>query len=76
VEGQRSVQKVSYYKAYLYETIQLSSFIFEVLRGTVKIDFDAREMKPGSKGLRNHGTKFRVSPDDICRLYAKKERLG
>ena len=43
--------------------------------GTVKIDFDAREAKPGSKGLRNHGTKFRISPDDICRIYAKKERL-
>ena len=43
--------------------------------GTVKIDFDAREAKPGSKGLRNHGTKFRISPDDICRIYAKKEWL-
>ena len=57
------------------ENLQLSFFIWEVVAGTVKIDFDAREAKPGSKGLRNHGTKFRISPDDICRIYAKKERF-
>jgi len=36
----------------------------------------AREITPGSKALRNHGTKFRVCPDDMCRLYAKKQRLS
>ena len=36
------------------ENLQLSFFIWEVVAGTVKIDFDAREAKPGSKGLRNH----------------------
>ena len=62
-------------RADCFENLQLSFFIWEVVAGTVKIDFDAREAKPGSKGLRNHGTKFRISPDDICRIYAKKERL-
>ena len=56
--------------------LQLTLFIYEVVRGTIKIDFDAREAKPDSKGLRNHGTKFRVSPDDMCRLYLKKERFS
>ena len=51
------------------------SKFFEYTGGTIKIDFDARESKPGSRGLRNHGTKFRISPDDVCRLYAKKERF-
>ena len=69
--GQESV----YERADCFENLQLSFFIGEVVAGTVKIDFDAREAKPGSKGLRNHGTKFRISPDDICRIYAKKERL-
>lgn len=46
-----------------------------MIQGTIAIDFDCRESKPGSEGLRNHGTKFRVAPDDICRLYLKKERL-
>ncbi|MCY4198960.1 MAG: MvaI/BcnI family restriction endonuclease [Gammaproteobacteria bacterium] len=47
-----------------------------VVRGTVAIDFDARENQPGSNALRNHGTKFRVAPEDVCRLYLKKERIG
>ena len=34
-----------------------------------------RESKPGSPGLRNHGTKFRIAPDAVCRLYMKKDRL-
>lgn len=59
-----------------FENLQLSFFIYEVVRGTIKIDFDAREASPGSKGLRNHGTKFRVEPDNVCRLYAKKERIS
>ena len=75
VMGSRSGQKVRYERVDCFENLQLSFFIYEVVRGTVKIDFDAREMRPGSKGLRNHGTKFRVAPDDICRLYSKKERL-
>ena len=62
-------------RADCFENLQLSFFFWEVVAGTVKIDFDAREAKPGSKGLRNHGTKFRISPDDICRIYAKKEWL-
>ncbi|MDO8578041.1 MAG: MvaI/BcnI family restriction endonuclease [Dehalococcoidales bacterium] len=68
-------QNATYIRADCYEDLQFSAFMFEVTRGIIKIDFDAREMKPGSKGLRNHGTKFRISPDDICRLYAKKQRL-
>lgn len=76
VRGTRKGQNVTYDRIDIFEDLQLSYFIYEVLRGTVKIDFDARESKPGSKGLRNHGTKFRVEPDNICRLYAKKERIS
>ena len=76
VRGKRKGQEVCYDRVDCYENLQLSLFITEVVNGTVNIDFDVRESKPGSKGLRNHGTKFRVSPDEICRLYAKKERLS
>lgn len=76
VRGERDGQKVSYNRIDIHENLQLSFFITEVQRGTVRIDFDVREATPGSKGLRNHGTKFRVAPDEVCRLYAKKERLG
>jgi hypothetical protein len=76
VKGVRTGQKIVYNRADSYENLELSSFIDEVVRGTVKIDFDVREAKPESKGLRNHGTKFRVSPYDIGRLYSKKDRIG
>ncbi len=75
VRGERTGSTVRYYRADIFENLQLSFFIYEVARGVVRIDFDVREAKPGSKGLRNHGTKFRVEPDNICRLYARKERL-
>lgn len=75
VQGKRSGQEVSFNRIDCFENLQLSFFVFELVAGCVRIDFDAREMTPGSKGLRNHGVKFRVSPNDICRLYAKKERL-
>jgi hypothetical protein len=76
VLGNRKGQTVTYTRVDCFEDLQLVAFIWEVCHGVVKIDFDAREMTPGSKGLRNHGTKFRVSPGDMCRLYAKKQRLG
>ena len=76
IRGVRNKQQISYDRVDIFENLQLSYFIYEVVRGTIKIDFDARESKPGSKGLRNHGTKFRVEPDNICRLYAKKERIS
>jgi hypothetical protein len=76
VMGNRKGQTVTYTRVDCFEDLELVSFIWEVCHGVVKIDFDAREATPGSKGLRNHGTKFRVSPGDMCRLYAKKQRLS
>lgn len=76
VRGVRKEQKVTYDRVDIYENLQLTFFIWEVVNGTVAIDFDSREAKPGSKGFRNHGTKFRVAPENLCRLYAKKERLS
>ena len=65
-------QKVRYTDATCYENLHLVLFIAELVQGTICIDFDAREAKPGSGGLRNHGTKFRVAPRSVCRLYLKK----
>jgi hypothetical protein len=75
VKGERRGQEVRYNRVDCYENLLLTDFVYEVVRGTVAIDFDVREMTPGSKGLRNHGTKFRVPPDDVGRLYKKKDRL-
>jgi hypothetical protein len=80
VRGERGsgkrAQRVIYDRVDLYQNLQLTYFIAEVLNGTVAIDFDAREARPDSQALRNHGTKFRIQPENICRLYARKERIG
>ena len=74
-EYKKAQRRIRFLQADAYETFHLADFVAEVLRGELVIDFDCREAKPGSAGLRNHGTKFRVSPASICRLYMKKERL-
>ena len=75
VEGERDKRRVRFKRADAYQTFHLADFIYEVVQGRIAVDFDAREAKPGSDGLRNHGTKFRVAPEGICRLYMQKWRL-
>lgn len=75
VKGNRIKRKVRYNEVDCFETLHLTRLINELVRGTIAIDFDAREFTPGSPGLRNHGTKFRVAPEDVHKLYLKKERL-
>ncbi len=76
VRGRKEGTGVIYDRADIFENLGLSYFIYEVVKGTVLIDFDAREARPGSEALRNHGTKFRVAPENVCRLYAKKDRVS
>lgn len=75
VMGTRKGKEVRFERVTPYEELQLSDFIYELKRGTIRIDFDVRESKPGSKGLRNHGTKFRISPYNVCRIYGRKNRI-
>ena len=76
VEGERDGRKVRFRRADCYENLHLTLLMVEMVHGTIAIDFDVREASPGSVGLRNHGTKFRVSPNNVCRLYLKKERFA
>lgn len=76
VRGEKDGRRVRFNLADAFENLHLTLFIAEITMGTIAIDFDARESKKGSVGLRNHGTKFRTPPDKICRLYLKKERIG
>lgn len=75
VKGERNGQKVKFNRVDCFENLHLTLLISEMINGTIAVDFDVRETRPGSKALRNHGTKFRVAPDNVCRLYLKKERL-
>ena len=72
---ERPKRKVQFVQADAFETFHLADFIYELVRGKIALDFDCREQTPGSDGLRNHGTKFRVAPESICRLYLSKNRL-
>lgn len=75
VRGEKQGRRVRYLRADAYSTFNLIDFAYEVTRGTIAIDFDARERTPGSTGLRDHGVKFRIPPDAVCRLYMNKHRL-
>lgn len=76
VLGERSGSKVRFTRADCYEELHLTQLVAEMINGTIAIDFDARQSKVGGAGLRNHGTKFRVRPENLCRLYFKKERFS
>ena len=76
VKGERKGRDVRYYQADCFENLHISLFTHEVVTGTISIDFDCREQKPGSVGLRNHGTKFRIPPENIGQIYMEKERFG
>ena len=73
--GERKGQQVKFTRADAYDTFSLTDFFVEVERGVIVIDFDARESSPGSHGMRDHGTKFRVRPEHVCRLYMNKQRV-
>ena len=75
VQGVRRERRVRFDRADLYETIHLSEFAEALTDGRIAIDFDVREARPNSKALRNHGTKFRIAPEDLRNLYDKHERL-
>lgn len=74
--GERKGRDVRFLYADAYENLHLTLLIIEMVMGVIAIDFDVREKTAGSKALRNHGTKFRVLPDNVCRLYLKKDRLS
>ena len=76
VRGEKNDRSIRFTRAEAYETFHLPDLISEIMSGTIAIDFDAREKEPGSDALRDHGTKFRIPYDEICRLYLKKERIG
>lgn len=75
VQGVRRESRVRFDRADLYETLRLTKLAELLTQGKIAIDFDVRETRPDSKALRNHGTKFRVAPEDLRQLYEKHERL-
>ncbi len=71
-EGERTGRRVRILRADACQAFHLADFIYDILIGRIAVDFDPREARPGSDGLRNHGTKFRVAPEGIRRLYMRQ----
>ena len=74
VKGRKRGDEVRYDVAHLYWEPKVTLFVGAVERGIVAIDFDARTNN--GRGLRNHGTKFRVEYDDLRHLYANRQKFG
>ena len=71
-QGKRSV---NFRDAYLLADFLPSVFLRGIVDGWIAVDFDAREQSPGSKGFRNHGTKFRIKHQDMRRIFERVEQL-
>lgn len=76
VQGEKKGRMVKFDHADLYENMHLTQLMTSLVHGKIAVDFDVREMRPGSDALRNHGTKFRVSLENLPGLYQNKTRLG
>lgn len=74
VHGKKRNGQVRYESARLHWEPNISKFIRAVEQGVVAVDFDARTNLVG-KGLRDHGTKFRVKIDDLGHLYSKSRHF-
>ncbi len=72
IEGKRHVE---FKDTYLLADFKPSAFISGLSDGWIAIDFDAREQSAGSRGFRNHGTKFRLKHQDMHRMFARVEHL-
>lgn len=77
VDGQykKTQRKVIYTGATAYWGFKITDFAAAVAKGAVRIDFDARTTKGRGTPLRDHGTKFRVSSDDLSSLYEHRKKI-
>ena len=69
----RNPNSVRYDSAQMYWEPQITLFADAIEKGIVAIDFDARTNN--GDGLRNHGTKFRISYDNLSSLYHHHRQL-
>lgn len=73
VKGRKSKGRVRYDNADMFWDPMTTQFPQLVEHGVIAIDFDARTNN--GRGLRNHGTKFRISTDNLNKLYGSRRRF-
>ena len=69
----KKTRKVSYDAAEFLAGARTTQLIRFIVIGTICIDFDGYIQESG--GIRNHGTKFRIKPEDLQTLYANRIRV-
>ncbi len=74
VKGRKREDHIQYNMAHLYWEPKITLFVKAIEQGIVAIDFDARTKN--GRGLRNHGTKFRINYEDLRHLYGHRKRFG
>ena len=73
VKGSVKDRKVCYESAMAFQQFKLSKFMKAIEEGLVHVDFDAYIKDSGA--VRDHGTKFRIKPEDLGRLYDEREKV-
>ena len=72
VHGTKSKGRVRYDKANLFWEPNVGRLIDAIEGGLIAIDFDVRTSNSG-RGLRDHGTKFRIRINDLKHLYSESQ---
>ena len=75
VKGERQKNLVRYTSAHFFKEPQSSKLMDAIESGLIYIDFDAREQSLLSKALRNHGTKLRITFENLKLIYHDFEEL-
>lgn len=73
VKGRKVKNRVKYDEAHLYWEPKITLFVEAIVNGIVAIDFDARTNN--GRGLRNHGTKFRIKYEHLRHLYSHRQKV-
>ncbi|MGC6485557.1 MAG: MvaI/BcnI family restriction endonuclease [Candidatus Puniceispirillales bacterium] len=73
VSGERRDRLIRFQYADIFKEPKTSQFIQAIEEGVVAIDFDARTTD--GRGLRDHGTKFRINFRDLPLLYHHYRRI-
>jgi len=76
IKGERKNNWVRFDNAHFFREPQVSKLMSAIESGVIFIDFDARESRPGSRTLRDYGTKFRIRFDGLKLIYHEYEVIG
>ncbi len=72
VRGTKAGRVVTYESAEFLSGARVSNLIREITPGTVCLEFNAYIRENGA--IRNHGTRFRIKPQDLRRLYTSRRQ--